>query len=636
MESDSEDLPKKVLDSYWENRRLHEDRDEVKEKSLKFVHGEQYDPEVEEQRNFMGLPSLVADKTFSVWKILDGFSRNSRVDVKFIPVGTDDIEKAKLHNRIHVHVRNSTELHQHQAKAYGHSAICDEAYMMIHPEMNTMGQLDPNFHVFDPFECYPDANFKDSIEMADADFIDTPYFINPNRIRHDFKNNMSREFRDALDNFSPTQTLEVEKTGQQSMNRDGETVDQSNGAPLVVRRFYKKFVTKTFLVDTRSDFITELRGRDKREFKQADAEALGMEILKLDVEELWNCLLIPAVSQDFFVYNEPHDFQPINPAKLGKVRWPIIRFVFSEAGGRAIGAIRNILKLQEARNLILSALLHHIQTAANGGMLMENSVFNGDEIEEERFRTIRNRANYTGTVADNALKERRIAPVPRGETAFKDGGDFLENMLQDAIKDVSGAEPIMKGQAQKGSPAALFNLQIEQSQQQLLNSAELFRQSQNLVADLIYSFTRQFWNERRIIQIEGQTGREPEQLVLNDQSEEGEYLNDPTYGLFTVYKSHSAVTESSRRKDLADTLDTARALAEVGVPPFVQDFNGVIDNLRLTEEGKAAFRHNMEQWQKTQGILSEEALAQQQAATQQQQIANSQAQNAPQQVSIPT
>jgi len=620
-------LAKNVLESYWENRRLHDEVDRVKEKSIRFVHQDHWDQEVEDQRTSIGLPSMVADKTLSVWKTLDGYARRNKVDIRFTSVGSDDYGGKDLHNKIHAWIKNTKELHHYQSEAYGMSAICDEGFFMMEPSLNSLGEMDPDFSVLDPFECYPDPNFKDPIEMRDAEFIDLPFWINPKAIPRRFRAHMDKDFENRLEDYSPAQTFNDERPRETYKNRDGQTIVSSNGLLLGIRRFYKKFETVKYIVDEKGNIIDEYDKEARKVVTKKVIANMGYDVIELDREELWNIVIIPDVSEDHYVYNLPADFQPINPNKLGTVRWPITRCVFTQVAGKAVGAIRGITKINEMRNLILSALAHHLQTAANGGLLRERSVFEGDEAEAHKFDTTRNRAGYTGIVADGALKDGRIGAVPRGETAFGDGGMFLESVMLDVIKDISGAEPIMKGQAQKGSPAALFQMQIEQSQNQLLSSTEYFKFFQHVIADNLYSFTRQFWNVNRIINIEGPVGQNDEAIeILAQQGER--LLNDPAQGLYTVYKSSGPVTESARRMKMSDSLEVARGLADLGLPLFAQDVGEIVNTVDMSAETRASMMSKVQQWQKNQGILSEQEIQLNNAQIQQAQSQETEAANA--------
>lgn len=628
MEDKSNDhLARDVIESYWENRRLHEQVDAIKEKCIKFVHQEQYDEEVELERTAYGLPSMVVDKTFSVWKTLDGYARRNRIDIKFVPVGDDDYDEAELHNKIFQHITNTQELHHYQSEAYGLAAITDEAYIHIHPEWDSTGRLNPCFVVPDSFECYPDANFKRPIDMSDAEFIDFPQFMLPRSIMREYEAFMAPEFRGRFEEYHANQTTDDKMARNTYKNRSGQHVLTVNGMTLLIRRYYKKFVKKRFLLNTLDQSVAEIPEEEEQLVTKAIAETMGYELMKIPMEELWTCIVVPDVTDKTFLMNEKTDFQPINPTRLGQVRWPVVRFVHTHVAGKAIGAIRGLIKMQEARNLILSSLLHHIQTAANGGMLTERGAFGGDQDQKDKFDNHRNRAGITITVADGALKEKRIQPIPRGEFAARDAGDWLEGLLIDAIKDFSGAEPVMKGQAQKGAPASLFQMQVEQSQNQLLSSSEYFRQSQNLMAEIIQAFTRQFFTEERVFQIEGIPGERPEKLVINQQTAGG-VLNDPSYGLYTVYKTASPVTETTRRKALADAIEIVTALANIGIPSFAQDLKPVVENLEAHPEHKRAMLKTLGQWQKMQGIGEEAALMQRQAEAQTAQ-AQAQAQSAP-------
>lgn len=172
----------------------------------------------------------------------------------------------------------------------------------------------------------------------------------------------------------------------------------------------------------------------------------------------------------------------------------------------------------------------------------------------------------------------------------------------------------MKGQAQKGSPAALFAMQTEQAQNQMLSSTEYFKFFQHVVADILYSFTRQFWTNERLMLIEGIEGQDPQTLTINQQSIDG-VLNDPAQGLYTVFKTSAPVTETARRQRLADSLEVSKALTEIGLPTFVQDLTSIIESLdNVGPEHKKEMLSKIKQWQANQGILDQAAIEQQQAA----------------------
>lgn len=610
-----ENLPQLVIDSYFENRKLHETRDDRKEKSLKFVHGEQWDEEVEAERANFGLTSLVADKTKTVWRTLDGYARRNQKQVKYVQVGDDDFDGAVLHDKIFTHISTQSNLNHMHAKCYGTAAIADEAFLYLYPQLNSMGRVCVGLEDLDAFECYPDANFKDPIRMRDAEFIDIPLMVTPQSIKRKYAGVMESAFKKRLDEFQPHNPYDEDRTRNQYKYRESESAASANGLVLLLTRFYKKYKTVTYIVNPDDQSVEPLPpGTSKGDVKAA-VEQMGFDLIDLSQETLWMCVVVPDVTHDDFLMNVPAQFQPINPEKIGEIRWPVVRYVHNLIGGKASGAIGDIIKLNEARNSILSALLHHLQTAANGGLLYETGAFGGDSEEEEKFIQNSNRAGYRGKVAKDALKEKRIAPVPKGEFAFQDGGPFLEEILSDVIRDVTGSEPVMKGQAQKGAPASLYAQQVEQSQSQLMSSTEYFQQSQDLTAELIYAFTRQFYTEQRVLQIEGDDPSNPEKMVINEQRA-GNYLNDPAHGLFTVYKTSTPVTESTRRRLLGDALEVATTLANIGVPTFVQDLSDIINNLPISQDRKRRHLQQLTQWQQTQGIGDQVALQQQQAVAQ--------------------
>lgn len=629
-----------IQSSMW-NIEQHEDIDALKEKCLNFVQGKQYDPDVEATRTAEGLPSLVADETLAIFKTLDGYARKSRINVDFSPLGTDDYEGAKLRTTVFSSTRSSSGLQARQAEVYGSAAICSEAYLYLYPQQNVRGELEPCLYAPMAFECYPDCNTKDPIWMKDARFIDLRLFMHVEAILEEFGDFISEEDKKLLAEWSPPNDMNRTQTRNQSTDRGGKSKYHQGGLPLVIKRFYKvNMKSVKYLIDGETNDERRVDPEmldDKHDNYDAGvaalhgdpkmAEALNMRFEEQDEEWLWSCTMIPAVSTDKFFINNREDFQPVD-ARTRKKLWPILRLPHLYAGGKIIGAVQTVLKLQEYRNLILSAFVHHVQTAANGALGYEEGAFK-DPNEEDKFKTRRNRAHQTVKFApmgpDKRPAKEKVFVLPKGEFAFADGGQAIEEIFKDLVQKLTGASPIIRGEAQNGSPASLYKQQTEQADNNMQGTTDLYKEFQYACADLFNNFHQQFFTEERMLEIEGPS-KDPTQIVINQMTAQG-VKNDITQGLYTVRKSESAPTESARRQRLSDNIDIVKALVEAQLPAFLADYESVIENMDIPDARKQFYLQNLATWRQSQGLVAN-AQAQGEAAQAQAQGGQAQAQQA--------
>lgn len=601
MDEDVESLPNAVLNSRNLNRDQYKQRDQIAAKCAKFVHGEQWDPEIEEQRANAGLDSIVADRTMEVFKTLDGFVRTNRNDVKFIPLGDKNYKRAEFLNGAYVGVTSATDFHNYLMEAVNNASIVDDGYLYIYPQRNALGQMWPSFYVPGSFEIYCDCNAKDPITRSDAQFYDFERYMVKAEVVKLLKGVADQEFMQLINDYQ-TSDPNNQETNSKSLTSPGSEQYEVDGQLLVLMRFFKRTEEYQVLIDLETK---EERQATEDELINPDAaEAMGFKIETREKEMLWYLIMVPAPAPSKFAIFEQAEFQPIDPRTLKK-QWPIIHVPWLVVMGKSVGAIKLIIKLQEARNTLISSLLHAVRTNANGALMYDKQLFNGLEDEEQAFKTNRNRAGesigYNGK--DGINPQNSIFPVPSTGAAFNQGGPTLEQIFSDVVTGQTGAKPVLAGDANKGAPASLFAQQTQNASNSLTGTSEIIRRVQEHCAEIIYCFMRQYFRGEYILELNGIDGS-PDQLIINEESIDG-ILNDVSKGLYAVRKTVGAANPTARRQQLADSLDVIQALANVGLPPFVQDFTKAIMSLEQEPDQKQRVLANVQQWQASQGIQSQ-------------------------------
>lgn len=588
------DRARGVIASYRLNRSTHEADDELKAKCARYVHGIHFTPEEVRKREADGLASVVADETHGVWTTLDGWARNNRSTVQFMGLGEDDPKAAELYNKLYSAIRSQSGLQSLESEAYGLAVIEDEAFLHVYPQKNGLGQLEPCSEILGLNQCYPEPNALDAIDLNDAAFIDLPRYMSAATVLRTYKAYLTDTLKARIES---RMRADGATSTAANLGLSADNSKSRNGQYEVVTRYYRKAKVSRSLLDLESGERRDVMDDEVELLTPEVAEEMGFHLEEEEDLINYRCVFIPEISETELIMDEPCDFQPWDPVK-GRMWWPVKRLPHKMVAGKAMGAIRAILSLQDARNIILSSLQLHLQTAANGGMMYEDGTF-VDEEEERKFKEDRNHAAASIKTKKGALKDKRIAPIERGNVAFNDFGELFNSVLLDAIRKITGAEPVMRGQAQGGAPSSLYKQQVEQAQNQMMGSADLYRDFQFAVADIIMAFVRQFYNERRVLMIEGSQG--DEQLVINHPTYAG-VLNDVSQGLFTVRKTSAPTTASARRQRLADDLELAQTLLNLSAPAFLVDWEGIIDDLDKPQESRDRLKNEFRMWKASQGI----------------------------------
>lgn len=588
------DRARAVISSYKLSRASHSQTDEIKAQCVQYVHGYQFTKAEIAARTQDGLPTVVADETHGIWATLDGWARTNRSTVQFMGLGEDDPKKADTYNRLYSAIRSNSGLQSKESECYGLAVIMDEAFLHVFPQRNGLGELEPASEVLGLNQCYPDPNSLDPIDLSDALFVDLPRYMSCQQILRTFKDYLSDAFRSRLSSLGNNSSS---TTTAQNLGIQADASTSRNGQFEVVLRYYRAPKKTRFLLDTETAERREMQPDEADLVTPEIAEAMGFRIEEEEDQIVYRTVFVPEISLNELIMDEPADFQPYNPLD-GRMWYPVKRLPHKMVARKPMGAIRGIISLQDSRNLILSSLQLHLQTAANGGMLFESTAFSDTE-EKRKFKEDRNHGAVSIEVAPGALKDGKIKPIERGNVAFNDFGELFNSVIMDVMRKVTGAEPVMRGQSQGGAPASLYKQQVEQAQNQMMCSSDLYLDFQFGVADLIMAFVRQFYTDQRIIMVEG--GQGPQAMPINQVTRYG-VLNDVSKGLYTVRKTRAPSTATARRQRLADDLEIAQTFLNLGAPAFLFDWEGIIDDLDKPQEMRERLKQEFRTWKAMQGI----------------------------------
>ncbi len=198
--------------------------------------------------------------------------------------------------------------------------------------------------------------------------------------------------------------------------------------------------------------------------------------------------------------------------------------------GRTRGMVDNSRSPQEVHNKAISQFIHILSTSANSGWKVpHNSLKNMTISQLEHYGA------KTGLVIeyDAAIGEpQKIMPTP-----MPTGIDKMIDRTEFAIKTTTGMSDAMQGLNGREISGVAIQSKQYQGQAQLGGPFDNLGFTRNLCAKKMYELIRKFYTEERLIMITDSSGFGNEKylpIVINEETPEGEIINDLTVGEYDI------------------------------------------------------------------------------------------------------
>lgn len=244
--------------------------------------------------------------------------------------------------------------------------------------------------------------------------------------------------------------------------------------------------------------------------------------------------------------------------------------------GQTIGIVENLLGPQELLNKTSSQELHVINTTANSGWKVKTGSLRNMSIEE-----LEQSGAQTGLVLemDDVNNIDKITP-----NQIPTGLERISYKAEEHIKTISGVTDSMQGNDREDVAAKAIVYKQQQGSVSFTKVMDNLERTDWLLARNVLDIVQEYYTEERVINItHDNPQQEQETLTVNQQTPDGEIVNDLTIGEYDI-----VITSAPFRATLEDSqFEQARAMREIGVQ--IPD-DVLIENSRLLRKNELVKR----------------------------------------------
>jgi len=581
----------------------HLDYVEMALKCDEYYQGDQWDDEDAAALEAEGRPALTINTILPTINTILGEQSTRRADIQFKPRRGGDGAIAHTLTKLYMQIADNNKLDWVEQQVFSDGLIMDgRGYFDVRMDFSDHVEGEIRITAKDPLDILIDPDAKDADPKTWNEVFETRW-MTLDEIAELYGEKKAERLLFVAENgmsFGPD-SVEYQETrfGDTETNDDyfgagvpGDEEYRNIKALRVVERQHKKLSRAMFFVDPDTG--------DQRQAPDAWSEAKNKKFAKQYNLNLISKIIRKirwTVTCDQVVLHD--DWSPYN-------QFTIVPFFCYFRRGRPFGAVRNLLSPQEQLNKIASQELHIVNTTANSGWMVESGSLVGmtaDDLEEHGAET--------GLVLEYARGT--TPPQKIGANQIPTGLDRIAQKAAANIKTISGVNDSMLGT--DSAEVSGIAIQAKQNRGAIMIQVPLdnLRKSRQYLAEKILNLIQTFYTEQRVIQVTNEADplKPREEMVINEQTPEGQIINDLTIGEYDV------IVATAPARDSFDETQFAEALALRQAGAVVPD-DAIIEYSHLARKGELAKRIRQMTGQEPPTPEQQEAMAQQQQIQMQQ------------------
>ena len=581
----------------------HLDYVEMALKCDEYYQGDQWDDEDAAALEAEGRPALTINTILPTINTILGEQSTRRADIQFKPRRGGDGAIAHTLTKLYMQIADNNKLDWVEQQVFSDGLIMDgRGYFDVRMDFSDHVEGEIRITAKDPLDILIDPDAKDADPKTWNEVFETRW-MTLDEIAELYGEKKAERLLFVAENgmsFGPD-SVEYQETrfGDTETNDDyfgagvpGDEEYRNIKALRVVERQHKKLSRAMFFVDPDTG--------DQRQAPDAWSEAKNKKFAKQYNLNLISKIIRKirwTVTCDQVVLHD--DWSPYN-------QFTIVPFFCYFRRGRPFGVVRNLLSPQEQLNKIASQELHIVNTTANSGWMVESGSLVGmtaDDLEEHGAET--------GLVLEYARGT--TPPQKIGANQIPTGLDRIAQKAAANIKTISGVNDSMLGT--DSAEVSGIAIQAKQNRGAIMIQVPLdnLRKSRQYLAEKILNLIQTFYTEQRVIQVTNEDDplKPREEMVINQQTPEGQIINDLTIGEYDVIVATAPARDSFDETQFAEAL----ALRQAGV--VVPD-DAIIEYSHLARKGELAKRIRQMTGQEPPTPEQQEAMAQQQQIQMQQ------------------
>jgi len=540
-----------------------------------YYQGAQWDEDDRAALEAEGRPALTINTILPTVNTILGEQSTRRADIQFKPRRGGDQEVANILTKLYMQIADNNKLDWVEQQVFSDGLIMDgRGYFDVRMDFSDHVEGEVRITSKDPLDILIDPDAKDADPKTWNEVFETKW-MTLDEVQELYGKDKADRLLFIAENgmsFGPD-SIEYQET------RYGDTENSDDyfgsGVPgddeyrnvktlRVVERQHKKLGRASFYVDpdTGDQRQAPDEWNEKKQKKFAKQYNLTL-ITKVVKKVRWTVTCDQVVLHD--------GWSPYND-------FTIVPFFCYFRRGNPFGVIRNLLSPQEQLNKIASQELHIVNTTANSGWMVESGSLVGmtaDDLEEHGAET--------GLVLEYARgtnPPQKIQP-----NSIPTGLDRIAQKAAANIKTISGVNDSMLGT--DSAEVSGVAIQAKQNRGAIMIQVPLdnLRKTRHYLAEKILNLVQTFYTEQRVIQVTNDEDplkpREP--MVINEQSPEGEIINNLTIGEYDVIVATAPARDSFDEVQFAEAI----SLRQVGVA--VPD-DAIVEYSHLAKKGELAKR----------------------------------------------
>lgn len=581
----------------------HLDYVEMALKCDEYYQGDQWDLDDQAALEQEGRPALTINTILPTVNTILGEQSTRRADIQFKPRRGGDGDIAHTLTKLYMQIADNNKLDWVEQQVFSDGLIMDgRGYFDVRMDFSDHVEGEIRITSKDPLDILIDPDAKDADPKTWNEVFETRW-MTLDEIEELYGKKCADRLLFVAENgmsFGPD-SVEYQETrfGDTETNDDyfgagvpGDEEYRNVKALRVVERQHKKLSRAMFFVDPDTGDQRQApdawsEGKNKKFAKQYNLNLISKVIRKIR----WTVTCDQVVLHD--------DWSPYN-------QFTIVPFFCYFRRGRPFGVVRNLLSPQEQLNKIASQELHIVNTTANSGWMVESGSLVGmtaDDLEEHGAET--------GLVLEYARGT--TPPQKIGANQIPTGLDRIAQKAALNIKTISGVNDSMLGT--DSAEVSGIAIQAKQNRGAIMIQVPLdnLRKSRQYLAEKILNLIQTFYTEQRVIQVTNEDDplKPREEMVINEQTPEGQIINDLTIGEYDVIVATAPARDSFDETQFAEAI----ALRQAGV--VVPD-DAIIEYSHLARKGELAKRIRQMTGQEPPTPEQQEAMAQQQQVQMQQ------------------
>ena len=564
-----------MADRFDRSAAAHNIWAEKAKENVDFLEGRQWTATQISELESQGRPALVFNKIAPLVRLLIGYHRNNRTDIKFFPSGeglaNEDVGEALTRLEKHIHEQNSISFVDTEVFLDG--IVAGRGYFddRINFEENIHGEI--LSRAVDPFSVYidPDADSYDLDETAN--YIQTTRWVSIDEVEVSFGKPAAELLNpfftgNAWTTFPQLNaTVESEVTPIRSFGLEDDITAPAHERFRSV--FHEQFI---------DDYRKNIRLLDSQYYLSVTANVfIDLETgQQKRIPDHWAPERIQKV---LFFAEQSGNPMVVQRRKVRRIRWTVVVgdiMVFDDWSpyesftirgyfpyfrrGITRGMVDDLKDPQKEVNKRRSAEIEIVGRTANSGWIMEDGALDTDQ--ERQLEMFGNRPGIIIKKKQGASLD-KIDPSPP-PTAM----ERLEEKSRNDIKEIGGVNEAALGELDKVTSGRALEARQRQAVIGFQMYVDNFSRTKELQGRKHLDLVQNFYTEERLFRVLGEDGKRTELFInrrtIDPVSGAGRILNDITIGKYAVSIDETPMAASFQNAQFEEALLIIEKLGPVG------------------------------------------------------------------------